>query len=447
MQQESKGGAWGCGRAWRGLAYAGLGLTEWAWPGLVGAEDTAQLNAGDTAWVLVSSALVLMMTAPGLALFYGGLVRRKNVLATLMHSFILLAMISVQWVLWGYSIAFGPDIGGVVGNLAYVGLTTVGGEPGPYAKTIPHLAYMIFQGMFAAITPALITGTFAERMKFTTFLVFGLLWATCVYDPLAHWVWGGGWMQAMGALDFAGGTVVHISSGVSALVCAIVVGKRHGFPTEYMAPHNLPLVVTGAALLWVGWFGFNAGSALAADGIAANAFVTTNTAAAMAALTWMFAEWHQAGKPTMLGAASGAVAGLVAITPGAGFVSPLSAILIGGIAGILCFYAVVMKHRLGYDDALDVVGVHGIGGTWGALATGVFASKAVNAAGRDGLLFGDAGTLGIQILAVVATWLFAAVVTFLLLKGLDATMGLRVSLEEEQMGLDLSQHNEAGYTM
>jgi ammonium transporter, Amt family len=447
MQQRSKRRSWGGGRPWRGLFYAGLGLAEWAWPGLVGAEDIAQLNAGDTAWVLMSSALVLMMTAPGLALFYGGLVRRKNVLATLMHSFILLAMISVQWVLWGYSIAFGPDIGGVVGNLAYVGLTTVGGEPGPYAKTIPHLAYMIFQGMFAAITPALITGTFAERMKFTTFLVFGLLWATCVYDPLAHWVWGGGWMQAMGALDFAGGTVVHISSGVSALVCAIVVGKRHGFPTEYMAPHNLPLVVTGAALLWVGWFGFNAGSALAADGIAANAFVTTNTAAAMAALTWMFAEWHQAGKPTMLGAASGAVAGLVAITPGAGFVTPLSAILIGGIAGILCFYAVVMKHRLGYDDALDVVGVHGIGGTWGALATGVFASKAVNAAGRDGLLFGDAGTLGIQILAVVATWLFAAVVTFLLLKGLDATMGLRVSLEEEQMGLDLSQHNEAGYTM
>jgi Amt family ammonium transporter len=438
---------WGCGQPWRGLVYAGLGLTVWVWPGLVRAEDAAQLNAGDTAWVLVSSALVLMMTAPGLALFYGGLVRRKNVLATLMHSFILLALISVQWVLWGYSLAFGPDIGGVVGNLAYVGLTTVGGEPGPYAKTIPHLAYMIFQGMFAAITPALITGAFAERMKFPTFLVFGLLWATCVYDPLAHWVWGGGWMQALGALDFAGGTVVHISSGVSALVCALVIGKRHGFPTDYMAPHNLPLVVTGAALLWVGWFGFNAGSALAADGIAANAFVTTNTAAAMAALTWMGAEWSKAGKPTMLGAASGAVAGLVAITPGAGFVTPLSAILIGGIAGMLCFYAVVMKHRWGYDDALDVVGVHGVGGTWGALATGVFASKAVNAAGRDGLLFGDAGTLGIQILAVVATWVFAAVVTWLLLKGLDATLGLRVSLEEEQMGLDLSQHNEAGYTL
>jgi Amt family ammonium transporter len=306
---------------------------------------------------------------------------------------------------------------------------------------------MIFQGMFAAITPALITGTFAERMKFTPFLVFGLLWATLVYDPLAHWVWGGGWMQTLGALDFAGGTVVHISSGVSALVCALVVGKRHGFPSEQMPPHNLPLVVTGAALLWVGWFGFNAGSALAADGIAATAFVTTNSAAAMAALTWMAAEWRHGGKPTMLGAASGAVAGLVAITPGAGFVTPLSALVIGGIAGVLCFYAVVMKHRLGYDDALDVVGVHGVGGTWGALATGLFASKAVNAAGRDGLLFGDISTLGIQLLAVVVTWVFAAVVTFVLLKGLDTTLGLRVSLEEEQMGLDLSQHNEAGYSM
>lgn len=447
MQQGNRGGAWGGGRPWRGLAYASLGLSDWVWPGLVGAAETMPLNSGDTAWVLMSSALVLMMTAPGLALFYGGLVRRKNVLATLMHSFILLALISVQWILWGYSLAFGPDVGGVVGSLAYVGLTSVGGEPGPYAKTIPHLAYMIFQGMFAAITPALITGTFAERMKFTPFLVFGLLWATLVYDPLAHWVWGGGWMQTLGALDFAGGTVVHISSGVSALVCALVVGKRHGFPSEQMPPHNLPLVVTGAALLWVGWFGFNAGSALAADGIAATAFVTTNSAAAMAALTWMAAEWRHGGKPTMLGAASGAVAGLVAITPGAGFVTPLSALVIGGIAGVLCFYAVVMKHRLGYDDALDVVGVHGVGGTWGALATGLFASKAVNAAGRDGLLFGDISTLGIQLLAVVVTWVFAAVVTFVLLKGLDTTLGLRVSLEEEQMGLDLSQHNEAGYSM
>jgi ammonium transporter, Amt family len=434
--------------AW-GLALGGGVLSGgWWWPPQTYAAEAARIDTGDTAWVLLSSALVLMMTAPGLALFYGGLVRRKNVLATLMHSFILLAMISVQWVLWGYSVAFGPDVGGIIGSFQYVGLATVGSEPGPYADTIPHLAYMIFQGMFAAITPALITGAFAERMKFKTFLLFGLLWATFVYDPLAHWVWGkGGWIGAMGALDFAGGTVVHISSGVSALVCALVVGRRRGFPTEYMAPHSLPFAVTGAALLWVGWFGFNAGSALKADGIAANAFVTTNTAAATATLTWLFAEWSHSGKPTMLGAASGAVAGLVAITPGAGFVTPLAAVVIGGVAGILCFYAVVMKSRLRYDDSLDVVGVHGVGGTWGALATGLFASTAVNAAGRNGLLLGDASTLGIQIVGIVATWMYAAVMTWIILRILNATMGLRVSDEDEQMGLDLSQHNEAGYTL
>jgi ammonium transporter, Amt family len=416
-------------------------------PTLVQAQEASKINAGDTAWVLMSSALVLMMTAPGLALFYGGLVRRKNVLGTLMHSFILLAMISVQWVLWGYSIAFGPDIGGVFGSLRYFGLAGVGSEPGPYAATIPHSAFMIFQGMFAVITPALITGAFAERMKFSTFLAFGLLWATFIYDPLAHWVWGKGWIGSMGALDFAGGTVVHISSGVSALVCAIVVGRRRGFPTEYMAPHNLPFTVTGAALLWVGWFGFNAGSALAADGIAANAFVTTNTASAAAALSWLGAEWKHGGKPTMLGAATGAVAGLVAITPGAGFVGPVSAIIIGVVAGILCYCAVVLKSRFGYDDSLDVVGVHGIGGTWGALATGLFASSAINAAGADGLFFGNVALLGPQILAVLATWIYAAVGTWIILKLLDASMGLRVSDEDEQMGLDLSQHNEAGYVM
>jgi Amt family ammonium transporter len=416
-------------------------------PTLGQAQDAAKINAGDTAWVLMSSALVLMMTAPGLALFYGGLVRRKNVLGTLMQSFILLAMISVQWVLWGYSLAFGPDIGGLIGSLRYVGLAGVTNEPGPYAATIPHSAFMIFQGMFAVITPALITGAFAERMKFKAFLAFGLLWATFIYDPLAHWVWGKGWIGSMGALDFAGGTVVHISSGVSALVCAIVVGRRRGFPTEYMAPHNLPFTVTGAALLWVGWFGFNAGSALAADGIAANAFVTTNTASAAAALSWLGAEWKHGGKPTMLGAATGAVAGLVAITPGAGFVGPVAAIIIGGIAGILCYYAVVLKNRFGYDDSLDVVGVHGVGGTWGALATGLFASSAINAAGADGLFFGNAALLGPQILAILGTWLYAAVGTWIILKILDASMGLRVSDEDEQMGLDLSQHNEAGYIM
>jgi Amt family ammonium transporter len=411
------------------------------------AQGAGQINAGDTAWVLVSSALVLMMTAPGLALFYGGLVRRKNVLGTLMQSFMLLAMISVQWVLWGYSIAFGPDIGGLFGSLQYFGLAGVGADPSDYARTIPHLAYMIFQGMFAVITPALITGAFAERMKFKTFLVFGLLWATFIYDPLAHWVWGGGWIGSLGTLDFAGGTVVHISSGVSALVCAMVIGKRRGFPTEYMAPHNLPFTVTGAALLWVGWFGFNAGSALAANAIAANAFVTTNTASATAAMVWAFVEWKHRSKPTMLGAASGAVAGLVAITPGAGFVGPVSAIIIGGLAGCICYYAVVMKSRFGYDDSLDVVGVHGIGGTWGALATGLFASVAVNEAGKNGLFFGDAALLGPQILGILGTWVYAGVGTWIILKILDATMGLRISDEDEQMGLDLSQHNEAGYTM
>src|SRR5436309_9579923 len=304
---------------------------EWWWPAPAYAAEATKIDAGDTAWVLVSSALVLMMTAPGLALFYGGLVRRKNVLGTLMHSFILLAMISVQWVLWGYSIAFGPDIGGVLGSLHYVGLTTVGGEPGPYADTIPHLAHMIFQGMFAAFTPALITGAFAERMKFKTFLVFGLLWATCVYDPLAHWVWGkGGWIGTnggLGALDFAGGTVVHISSGVSGLACALVLGRRLGYGKEHMAPHNLPMTVLGASMLWFGWFGFNAGSAVAAGALATSAFVVTNTATATAALAWMVAEWLYRGKPTVLGAASGAVAGLVAITPASGFVGPLSSIV------------------------------------------------------------------------------------------------------------------------
>jgi ammonium transporter, Amt family len=430
----------------RGLIYAWQGAALWLWPGLARAEEATQLSAGDTAWVLVSSALVLMMTAPGLALFYGGLVRRKNVLGTLMHSFILLAMISIQWVLWGYSLAFGPDIGGLFGNLQYLGLSGVGAEPAPHAKTIPHLAYMMFQGMFAAITPALITGAFAERMKFKTFLVFSLLWATFIYDPLAHWVWGGGWIGKMGALDFAGGTVVHISSGMSALVCALMVGKRHGFPSAYMAPHNLPFTVIGASLLWVGWFGFNAGSALAANGIAANAFVTTNTASAAAALTWALVEWQHRGKPTMLGAASGAVAGLVAVTPGAGFVGPLSALIIGLVAGILCYYAVVMKNRLGYDDSLDVVGIHGVGGTWGAFATGLFASAAVNSAGADGLFFGSAALLGKQVVSILATWLYAGVGTWILLKILQASMGLRVSEEEEQMGLDLSQHNEAAYT-
>jgi Amt family ammonium transporter len=405
-----------------------------------------QVDKGDTAWILTSSALVLMMTIPGLFLFYGGLVRGKNILGTIMQSFVVVGLISIQWVLWGYSLAFGPDIGGLIGSLAWMGLNGVGTEPNPnYAATIPHQAFMVFQMMFAIITPALITGAIAERAKFSTFIVFVLLWATFVYDPLAHWVWGKGWMGAMGALDFAGGTVVHISSGFSALAAALFLGRRVGYGYETMMPHNLPFTVIGASLLWVGWFGFNAGSALAADGLATVAFVTTNTAAAAAALAWMFTEWMTHGKPTALGAATGAVAGLVSITPAAGFVSPLAAIIIGAVGGVLCYKACNLKASFGYDDALDVVGVHGIGGTWGALATGLFASKAINPAGNDGLFYGNPAQLGVQALSVLATIVFVLVVTFIILSLLKVTMGLRVSEEEERMGLDLTQHNERGY--
>ena len=407
----------------------------------------AKIDKGDTAWILTSSALVLMMTIPGLFLFYGGLVRRKNVLGTIMHSFIIVALISVQWALWGYTLAFGVDIGGIVGDLGWLGLRGVGAEPNAdYAATIPHGAFMIFQMMFAVITPALITGAFAERIKFSSFIVFILLWATFIYDPLAHWVWGvKGWIRELGALDFAGGTVVHISSGASALVAAIMCGKRIGYLQEAMPPHNLPFSVIGAGLLWVGWFGFNAGSALAADGLATSAFVATHLAAAAAALSWLAMDWILRDKPTVLGAASGAVAGLVAITPGAGFVGPCSAILIGIVGGILCSIACGLKPKLGYDDSLDVVGVHGVGGTWGALATGLFASKAINPAGNDGLFFGNPGQLGVQFVSVVATLVLAMVGTYILLTIVKGIMGLRVALDEERMGLDLSQHNERAY--
>lgn len=388
-----------------------------------------------------------MMTIPGLFLFYGGLVRRKNVLGTIMHSFIIVGLITIQWVLWGYSLAFGPDIGGIIGSLEWVALKDVGPEPNPdYAATIPHAAFMIFQMMFAIITPALITGAFAERIKFSSFLVFILLWATFIYDPLAHWVWGvKGWIRQMGALDFAGGTVVHISSGASAFVAAMMFGRRIGYASEAMPPHNLPFSVIGAGLLWVGWFGFNAGSALAADGLATTAFVVTHIATAAAALSWMAMDWIFRGKPTVLGAASGAVAGLVAITPASGFVGPISAILIGIGGGVLCSSACNLKPRLGYDDSLDVVGVHGVGGTWGALATGLFASKAINEAGNNGLFFGNPGQLWVQVVAVVATWILAVVGTYILLAIVKALMGLRVTDEEERMGLDLSQHNERAY--
>lgn len=432
------------GRAAGTAAGSLLGLTALAAPAW--AEDASTIDSGDTTWLLVSSAIVLMMTAPGLALFYGGLVRRKNALATIMQCFILMAVMSIQWVLWGYTLAFGPDVGSVIGNLDWLGLVGVGGAPSDYAPTVPHQAFMIFQGMFAIITPALIAGAVADRMKFSAFLAFALLWATLVYDPLAHWVWGGGWIGGMGALDFAGGTVVHISSGVSALVAAIVLGKRLGYPAEPMPPHNVPYTVIGAALLWFGWFGFNAGSALAADAVAVGAFVATNTAAAAATLGWMGAEWWTRGKPTVLGAATGAVAGLVGVTPAAGFVSPLSAIVIGVAVGVVCFAACSVKFKFGYDDSLDVVGVHGVGGALGALLTGVLASTAVNPGGADGLLFGNPGQLWIQFVSVAVTAVYCGGMTYILLKIVDAVIGLRVTEDDEQIGLDLSQHGETAYT-
>jgi Amt family ammonium transporter len=416
-------------------------------PAAEAAPPAPTIDTGDTAWVLTSTALVLLMTAPGLALFYGGMVRKKNALGTIMHSFIILCVVSVIWVLWGYTLAFGPDKGGWIGGLDWLGLAGVGGEPNTdYAGTIPHQAFMIFQMMFAVITPALITGAFAERMKFSALLLFVVLWSTLVYSPLAHWVWAvGGWVRNMGALDFAGGTVVHISSGVAALAAVFAIGRRRGYGSEAFTPHSLPLTVLGASLLWFGWFGFNAGSAVASGALATSAFVVTNTATATAALTWMFVEWAYRGKPTVLGAASGAVTGLVAITPASGFVGPISSIWIGIGAGVLCYFACIFKSKLGYDDALDVVGVHGIGGTWGALATGLFASKAINSAGADGLFFGNPGQLIIQIKAVLITWIFVFIASFIILKIVDAIVGLRVSDEEEKMGLDLGQHDESAY--
>ncbi|MFO7986198.1 MAG: ammonium transporter [Desulfatiglandaceae bacterium] len=405
------------------------------------------MNTGDTVFVLMSAALVMLMT-PGLALFYGGMVRSKNILGTLMQSFFILAVISLEWALWGYSLSFGPDHGGIIGGLSWVGLTGVGMTPSPdYGSTIPHLAFMVFQCMFAVITPALITGAFAERVKFSAFMLFILLWATFVYNPLAHWVWGvGGWMGRMGALDFAGGTVVHISSGISALAAALIIGKRLGYGSTAYIPHNLPMTLLGAALLWFGWFGFNAGSALAADGLAASAFVATHLGSAGAALSWIIFEWVHRGKPTTLGVASGAVAGLVAITPASGFVGPMSAIIIGLVAGVLCYGGVLLKARLGYDDSLDVVGIHGVGGTWGALATGLFASTAINPGGADGLFFGNPYQLWIQLVSVAATMVFTFVMTVIILKGVDLMVGLRITEEEEEKGMDVVLHNETGYS-
>lgn len=405
------------------------------------------INSGDTAFVLISAALVMLMT-PALAFFYGGIVRRKNVLGILMQCMTILALVSLQWVLFGYSLSFAPG-NAILGSLKWFGLHGVGLEPyADYAGTIPHQAFMIFQAMFAIITPALIIGAFAERMKFSGFVIFILLWATLVYDPVAHWVWGiGGWLRNLGALDFAGGTVVHVSAGIAALVTALLIGKRKNIG-KAPAPHNLPFVVLGAGLLWFGWFGFNAGSALAANGLAVNAFVVTNTAAAAAGLSWAILEWIFNGKPTIFGTVTGAVAGLVAITPAAGFVSVIPAMIIGLLVSVFCYIAVAyVKPKLGYDDSLDAFGVHGIGGIWGALATGLFASKAVNPAGSDGLFFGNPHQLFVQAVAVLVTIAYSAIVTFIIYKVVDAAIGMRVSEKEETVGLDLSQHHEGAYTM
>ena len=404
------------------------------------------LSGADTAWVLLSAALVMLMT-PALGLFYGGLVREKNALSTIMHSFFILALISLQWALWGYSLAFGPSQGGLIGGLDYVGLRGVGIAPNPtYAATIPHLAFMVYQMMFAVITPALISGAFAERKRFPAFVVFSLLWATLVYDPVAHWVWGdGGWMRSLGALDFAGGTVVHITSGVAALICARVLGRRLGYGIEPMEPHNVALSLLGTGMLWFGWFGFNAGSALGASGLAASAFVTTHLAAATAALAWCGAAWVRHGRASVLGASAGAVAGLVGITPAAGFVTPMGAVVIGVAAGSICFVVVEFLMRGRVDDSLDVFGVHGVGGIIGALLTGVLATTTVNPGGADGALYGNLAQLGIQALAVVVVAAYSAGMTWGLLKLVNLLVGLRVTPQDELRGLDASQHGEAAY--
>ncbi len=418
-------------------------------PTLAAAQAAAapKLDTGDTAWILVSTALVMLMT-PGLALFYAGMVRRKNVLGTIMHSFIAIALVSVQWILVGYSLAFGPDVKGLIGDLSWVGLHGVGFAPNPdYAPTIPHMSFMIYQMMFAVITPALISGAFAERIKFSTYLVFALLWTTIVYDPVAHWVWGaGGWMRKLGVLDFAGGIVVHATSGFAALAAALMIGKRKGFLHEHMPPHDLPLTVLGAGLLWFGWFGFNAGSALASGELATLAFVTTHSAAVSATLTWTLVEWFHRGKPTMFGAATGAIAGLATVTPAAGFVTPLAALLIGVVAALLCYTALNAKTKFGYDDSLDAFGVHGVGGTLGTIMAGVFATVAVNAAGANGLIHGNPRQLAVQAGAVLLVAAYSFVASVVLFKVLDLVMGVRVSKDEETEGLDISQHGESGYT-
>jgi len=407
-----------------------------------------KINASDLTWMLVSTALVMIMT-PTLAFFYGGLVRKKNVLSVLMQCMVILCVVSVQWILFGYSLAFGPDKGGIIGGFEWFGLAGVGLSPHEtYMNTVPHQLFMAFQMMFAVITPALIIGAFAERIRFSGFLLFTVLWATLVYDPLAHWVWArDGWLAAMGALDFAGGTVIHINAGISALVFVLLLGKRAGDERSY-APHNLPLSVLGAGFLWFGWFGFNAGSAGSAGAVAVSSFVNTNTAAAGAGLGWMILDWVFNEKPTMLGVATGIVAGLVAVTPAAGYVTPLAALVIGFISSILCFFFVTkVKARFGYDDSLDVFGVHGIGGIVGAIATGFFATRFINPAGNDGLLYGNPRQLLVQLLSISVVIAFSALMTVIIFKVVDAIVGMRVETREENIGLDLTQHREIGYTI
>ncbi|NPV52404.1 MAG: ammonium transporter [Firmicutes bacterium] len=401
------------------------------------------MNTGDTAWVLISSALVMLMT-PAVGLFYGGMVRRKNLLSTIMFSLTILAVISLQWVLFGYSLAFGPDHFGLIGDLSWLGLRGIGDTPNPiYASNIPHVAFLIFQMMFAVITPALITGAFVERIKFSSFLLFTILWATIVYDPIAHWVWGaGGWLHSLGVLDFAGGTVVHIASGISALAVALVIRRRQGFGEIRMEPGNIPLTILGAVFLWMGWFGFNAGSALGANALAAHAFLVTNTAAAAASLAWLTIRWAL-HRPSVLGAAIGGIVGLVAITPAAGYVTPFAAILIGAIAAVISHTLTIPRQRLGIDESLDVWACHGMAGTWGAIATGLFASKAINGAGANGLFYGNWSLAGVQLLAVLVVWAYSFGVTWALAKVIDRFHGLAVSEVEEYVGLDIAQHGEA----
>ncbi|MBI4803602.1 MAG: ammonium transporter [Desulfovibrio sp.] len=405
------------------------------------------IQAGDTAFILISSALVLLMT-PGLALFYGGMVRRKNVLGTIMQSFVMISLVSIEWVYLGYSMSFGPDVSGLIGNLSWAGLTGVGATPNAdYAPTIPHTVFMIYQCMFAVITPALITGAFAERVKFSAFAIFSVAWAVLVYNPVCHWVWGnGGFLKNMGVLDFAGGLVVHLTCGAAALASVMIIGPRKDHGKRQFFPHNLPMTLLGTGLLWFGWFGFNAGSALAADGLAGSTFVATHLGGMAGMAMWTIVEWFYQGKPTTLGAASGAVAGLATITPAAGYVTPNSAVLIGLTAGFCCYWAVVFKSKMRFDDSLDVVGIHGLGGLIGTLMAGLLATKQINPNGADGLFYGNAAQLGIQALGIAIVGAYAFVVSYVILKAVNIFMGLRLDPESEGVGMDVAEHNEAAYS-